>query len=104
MKMFIIYHWSYNCGEYNNWSCMPMCMFLRTHISVTACENFLIWGMIMGISSYLIFFSDDHDDPTIYSIAVMNMVLSKYLFDIYLYMYTSIVFGSENGVLPIPPF
>ena len=31
------------------------------------------------MTGLLILFSDDHDDPRIYNIALVNMVLSKYL-------------------------
>ena len=34
------------------------------------------WVRMLGL---LINFSDDHEDPTIYNIAVVNMVVSKYL-------------------------
>ena len=43
----IIHHWSYISGESSNSSCVSICVSIRTHISVTADNNFLIWGMMM---------------------------------------------------------
>ena len=61
----------------------------HTCISVTAGRNCFNLGKMMSYNPGLmsIFFSHDHDDPlpfysTIYNIAVVNMVLSKYFFKI----------------------
>ena len=45
---FIIHHWSYTSGEFSNWSCVSMCLAVRTHIPVTAGKNIKIFGMMMG--------------------------------------------------------
>ena len=35
-------------GVSSSWSCVCVCLAVRTHISVTTGRNFLIWGMLMG--------------------------------------------------------